>query len=265
MKQTIPELFLYFASYSGWGSRVEYATGLFQAFGVDLVPQKFDDREPPRRVYSGGNDDIRFWMAKKEEEWGRWLHIRHKSNPHRYHGVLQWMDLSREPMASRGDYHSFFMTATTINPERFVTFWRTVCVKLHPFHAFLDTKVNYNRRAHDVAVSGQVSKNTGWYLERLPGFFSHNYFGTVYLRRWREAVEHLPASIITPDANGLFVSAPSGLDLEGRMSDVYSPDDNAIIQTLGPEWFHLPDQPDRVHAPPLEEFLVATPQPQASE
>jgi hypothetical protein len=45
------------------------------------------------------------------------------------------------------------------------------------------------------------------------------------------------------------------------MHDVYSPDDLAIIQTLSPEWFHLPHKMDQSHAPSLEEFIQATPQP----
>jgi hypothetical protein len=145
-----------------------------------------------------------------------------------------------------------------------VALWENLCRSLDPFHAFLDTDRNYHRRAHEVAADGRITgKNTGWYLRYLPGFFAYNYYGTAYLRRWDEAVKRLPATLMAPNANGLFVSAPSGLDLEGRMSEVYSPDDFTIIQTLGPEWFHLPDQPDRVHAPSPAEFLAATPQPPA--
>jgi hypothetical protein len=228
------------------------------------LPQKFDDQDPPRRPYSGGAEDVHFWLAKGEQEWGRWLHFRHKSKDHVFEAVLDWVDSKSEPMKSRGDYHSMFMVVKTKRPERMVAFWQAACRSLHPFHAFLDTKANYNRRAHTVSVDGQVSKSSGWYTQRLPGFFAHNYFGSVYLRLWGDAARRLPASIFTPDANGLFVSAPSGLDLEGRTSEVYTADDLAVIQALGPEWFHLPDQPDQDHAPALEEFLAATPHPSAS-
>jgi hypothetical protein len=266
MKSRDQVLFLHLASYARWDQAEMYPINLFRSFGPDLAPQAFDDKDPPRRPYTGDTPDVRFWMNKADKEWGRWLFVRHKSKAHVYTGVTQWMDLDKEPMKSRGDYHSMYLTVKTKQPNRVIEFWRSACIGLQPFHAFLDTELNYNRRAHEVAPDGQVkNKNTGWYLQRIPGFFAYNYFGTVYLRRWGAKVENLPASLTAPDTNGLFVFAPSCLDLEGRRSDVYSPEDLAIIQTLGPEWFHLPDRPDRVHAPSLDEFLAATPPPPATE
>src|SRR5262249_55506181 len=93
------------------------------------------------------------------------------------------------------------------------------------------------------------------------GFFHITTTAPVYLRRWGKRPETLPSHLVTPDADGIFLVAPSGLDIEDQMTEVYSPDDLAVIQTLGPEWFHLPGQLDRGYAPTLEEFLAATPQP----
>jgi hypothetical protein len=239
-----------------------YPINLFRSFGQDIAPQEFDDKNPPRRLYSGDSDDLRFWMHQAEGAWGRWLFVRHKSKAHRYRGVIDWMDLDNEPMKMRGDYHSIYFTIKTKQPKRIVEFWRSACRGLHPFHAFLDTERNYHRRAFEVTEDGLVTnKPTGGYLQRIPGFFAYNYFGTVYRQKWGAATKTLPSSLTAVDANGLFVSAPSGLDLEGCQTEVFSPEDLAIIRTLGSEWFHLPSQPDHVHAPSLEEFIAATPQP----
>ncbi len=265
MKKIVSELFLHLASYSRWGTAEGYPSGLFRAFGEGLLPQRFDDRDPPRRPFAGDVSDVRFWMSKGEQEWDRWLFLRHKSKDHSLQGVVNWVDRSREPMKSRGDYSSLYMTIKTKAPTQIVEFWRSACIALQPFHGFLDTLDRYYRRAHEVEDDGQINKLTGWYTQRLPGFFAHNYFGTVYLRRWGDAARKIPASFTTPDATGLFVTAPSGFDFVGRMNEVYTPDDLAVIQALGPEWFHLPDQPDRVHAPSLAEFLAATPLQATSE
>ena len=215
---------------------------------------------PPRRTYTGTQGDIDFWLKKKNpESLGRHLYLK-KAGKRSYYFAVDWVDPEHEWVQSRGDYSRLYGRVKGTSAEVVVQVWQELCRLLLPFHAFLDTYDQYNRRAHRVLRDGSISKSTGWYFERLPGFFAHNYFGNVYLRRWGTKVQHLPAACTAPDANGLFVSAPSGLDPEEPVSEAYSPDDLTIIQTLGPEWFHLPRQPDRVHAPSLEEFLKATPQ-----
>lgn len=260
MQKTKTDLFVYLASYAPWGQE-NYAHTLFRLFGEDLSPQRYDGRDPPRRNYTGDAHDVQFWTAKGEQEWGRWLFCRRKANDHDYHAVIHWIDRTKEPMKSRGDYHSMYLTVKTTNPLRVMDFWRSACVELHSFHGFLDTGEQCNGRAHEVGDDGQIiRKLTGWYLQRLPGFFAYNYFGSVYLRRWgEELLGRLPAGCIDRVTNGMFIVAPSGLGVKGQSVEVYPPDDLAIIQTLGPEWFHLPTQPDQVHAPSLEEFLATTP------
>jgi hypothetical protein len=256
-------LFLYMATYAPWNESPVYPRRLFRCLEeAGLRPERLDDRDPPRRRYTSTEEDVQFWFAKREGA-GPYLQFQRRTHPNPYGLILHWMDLAIEFYRIRGDYHYLYMWIAPDDAQLILGLWRNLCRSLHPFHALLDTRRDHDRRAYEVAPDGRVvNKPMGGYLQRIPGIFAYNYFGTVYLRKWGEAVKNLPASLITPDANGLFVSAPSGLDLEGRMSEVYSPDDLAIIQTLGPEWFHLPGQPDRVHAPSLEEFLAATPQPE---
>jgi hypothetical protein len=262
MTEDARSLFLYLASYAPWHEATAYPERLFRCLEeAGFRPERYDDRDPPRRRFTGTEQDVPFWFAKRGRA-GRWLQFQRQTHPHPYGMTVHWVDRNIEFYRTRGDYHNLYMWPAAEDAKAAVALWESLCRSLHPFHAFLDTDRNYNRRAHEVAPDGRITnKNTGWYLQRIPGLFAYNYFGTVYLRRWGAAVRNLPATLTTPDANGLFVAAPSGLDLEARMSEVYSPDDLAIIQALGPEWFHLPGQPDRVHAPTLEEFIAATPQP----
>jgi hypothetical protein len=234
-------------------------TALLRVLHCSLRPDRFDEKDPARRKFSGSQNDVDFWLKKSNpDSLGRYLHLK-KLGKQSFYLAVHWVDPEHEWVRTRGDFNELYGGLKGIPVELVVQLWRELCRVLLPFHAFLDTLDQYNRRAHKVLPDGSISKTRGWYSERLPGLFAHNYFGDVYLRQWGTRVRNLPAGLTTADANGLFVTAPSGLDLEGRMSEVYSPEDLAVIQVLGPEWFHLPGHADQVHAPSLDEFMAATP------
>lgn len=262
MKIDERSLYLFMATYAPWNESPAYPQRFFRCLEESgFRPERYDDRDPPRRRFTGNEQDVQFWFAKRQGA-GRWLHFQRQAHPHPYGMTVHWVDRNIEFYRTRGDFHELCMWPAAEDAKAVVALWESLCRNLHPFHAFLDTDRNYNRRAHEIAPDGRITnKNTGWYLHYLPGLFAYNYFGTVYLRRWGASVQNLSAALTAPDVNGLFVAAPSGLDLEGRMSEVYSPGDLAIIQTLGTEWFHLPDQTDRKHGPSLDEFAATTPQP----
>lgn len=253
-------LFLYLASYTHWDSDPKYALQLFsclERFG--FCPHRLDERDPPKRLFKGGETDAKFWFAKKRG-MGRRLFAERTGQLPVFSLTAHWVDRGIELARVRGDYHSLQMSITVDerSADTALSLWRDLCEGLDPHHAFLDMEDAYNLRAHHVTSDGHVTKSTGWYLQRLPGFFAHNYFGRVYLRRWGPAVATLPTSYIAPNGQGLFIDAPSRLDLTGQRNAVYSPDDIAIIQAIGPEWFRLPGRVDHSIAPSAEEFLSAT-------
>lgn len=259
-------LFLYLASYAHWESDPQYALQLFSSlerFG--LCPHRLDERDPPKRLFKGGEAEVKFWFAKKRG-MGRRIFAERTGQLPVYSLTANWVDRGLELARVRGDYHSLQMSITVddSSADDALSLWRDLCKGLAPHHAFLDTEDAYNLRAHHVTADGHITKSTGWYLQRLPGFFAHNYFGKVYLRRWGPAVERLPTSYIAPNGRGLFIDAPSRLDLTGQRNVVYSPDDIAIIQAIGHEWFRLPGRVDHSIAPSPEEFLAATPNSHSS-
>lgn len=260
MKPDCPEFFLFLASHAPWGKSPSVPADLFQVLGHALRPDRFDENDPARRPFTGTQEDIDFWLMKTDpESLGRYLYLK-KAGKQSYYLAVDWVDPAHEWVRSRGDYSNLYGRVKGTPAEVVVQVWQEFCRILKPFHAFLDTEDQYNRRAHKILRDGSISKTTGWYKERLPGFFAYNYFGNVYLRHWGERVNKLPHAYKESDVNGLFISAPSGLDLESNMPAVFSPADLEIIETLGSEWFHLPGQTDQIRAPTLEEFIAATPQ-----
>src|SRR5262249_6440849 len=195
-----------------------------------LRPERLDDRDPPRRRFTGTEQDVQFWFAKREGA-GPYLQFQRRTHPNPYGMTVKWWDWSFEFYRTRGDYHNLNMWVAPDDAQSIVALWKNLCRSLHPFHALLDTRRNHDRRAYEMTPEERATSITGrpmgGYLQRIPGLFAYNYFGTVYIRRWGEVLKNLPASLTALDANGLFVFAPSGLDLEGRMSEMYSPEDLA--------------------------------------
>lgn len=253
MKPISAELYLFVASYAPWGRSPSIPAGLFQVLEPVLRPDRFDENDPARRKYTGTQEDIDFWLKKTPDALGRWLHIKKKGRKQSYSFVIDWVDPEHEWVRNRGDYSKLYGSLKGIPTEAVVQVWRELCRHLHPFHAFLDTFDQYKRRAQKVR---------GWYFERLPGLFAYNFFGKVYEKNWGPKVlASLPEEFVTRTENGFFLRAPSGLDMSGERQGAYSPEDWAIIKTIGEGRFHLPQQESKaVQAPSLTEFRAATPQ-----
>jgi hypothetical protein len=226
-----------------------------------LRPDWFDENDPARRKYTGTQEDIDFWLRKKSPDaLGRWLHFK-KMGKQSYYLVAHWVDPEHEWVRSRGDYSELYGRFRGMPSEEVVGVWQELCRLLLPFHAFLDTVDQYNRRAHRVLHDGSISKTRGWYFERLPGLFAHNFFGNVYEKNWGpKVVASLREEFVTHTDYGFFLRSPSGLDMSGERQGAYSPEDWAVIKTIGEGRFHLPDREDNsVQAPSLAEFRAATP------
>lgn len=246
------------SSYSDWGTDGRYARSLFECLARNgYVPERLDDRDPPRRLFSGTETDLSFWSAKPENAWSRWLFIRARADHERMDVTVHWVDRSVEPILSRGDHHSLYAVIRTARQADLVDCWQALCQTTNAFHGFLDYLAVYNFRAHQVSPDGTVAKNPPRYLDRLPGFFAHNFFGGVYLARWGESVAQ--AATILPTLRvekGLFVSEESGLSLEWSRDQPHSANAMRFTEALGSADFHLPGRNDLFpSAPRLEEFL----------
>jgi hypothetical protein len=286
-----PDLFFFMASYMPWDTSVVIPRQVFRILSSTLLPQRFDDHDPPRRRYTGSEEDVILWLKKRHpQQWGGFLHFERRGKNQPYYLIVDWVNLAVGMIQQRGDYNELYGLIKWADVGTAIRLWQGLCEVLRPFHAFLDTEFQYIRKAHRFLRNGLIDKTTGWYRKRLPGLFAYNFFGNVYVQKWgRRVLEALPPEWITFTPEGFYLYAPSGLDLQApelisyngrgycfwsRPISVdpswlqpyeYSPEDRAIIRLLGEEWFHLPDRPDRDCAPTLEEFRAATPPPPQEE
>jgi hypothetical protein len=86
---------------------------------------------------------------------GRWLFGQRRIRPNPYDLTVHWVDRTIELARVRGDYHSLFMTMDAEDFSLVISFWETLCRRMHPFHAFLDTERDYNRRAYELSPTGK--------------------------------------------------------------------------------------------------------------
>src|SRR5262249_22713868 len=98
-------LFLYIATYAPWNTSAIYPERLFRCLEeVGLRPERYDDRDPPRRRFTGTEEDFQFWFAKREGA-GPYLQFQRRTHPNPYGLIVHWMNLTIEFYRIRGDYH----------------------------------------------------------------------------------------------------------------------------------------------------------------
>lgn len=252
------ELFFYIASYDNWHESKQFPIGFFEALrksGMDI--DVFDCNDPPRRAFLCNKQDIEFWLENLGQNWSRWLFAK-KKNKEKFNVTIQLVNRNIEAVKSRGDYHCLYGSIKTDSIDNIKSFWELLCIRLSPFHGFLDTLSQYNRRAHKIRSDGSIEKITGWYRQFLPGFFAYNYFGEVYKTKWgKEVIVALPSDPVKDFHKGIFVWAPSGLRENNHCIPVYTEEDRDILERIGIEKFRLPDRftVDK-NAPNLEAFLA---------
>lgn len=238
------DLFFYLASHAPWERSPDHPRVLLAALDAEaLGPDLIDDADPPKRTRRSRREEEDFWLGMPPGEGYRWLFFRRRRHDC-YHITVTCVDRQREPIRSRGDYHSLYGSIRTGRPARAVRMWRRLCPAMGAFHGLLDTYSAYSRRAHEVLPDGTVRKNTGWYSRCLPGLFARNYFGDVFLRNWGPTVvASLPPDPVSAPHRGRFLTAPSGLRDLAEGDAPYSRADLDVIGRIGGWRFHRPGQP----------------------
>jgi hypothetical protein len=205
------------------------------------VPQFFSDRDPASRAFAFSEEDAAIWSSKGTDEIGKTLFLSLRSSGMAYDLVVTWVDRTHATVSRRGDYNVLYGRMSALEATSVTGIWRCLCTAMNAFHGWLDTPESYNQRAHRLLPNGRVQKTIGSYYSFLPGFFAHNYFGPPYVARPEFAQL---AGLAVPENgrlnSGFFVDSPTGPTV-GRPRDPYTAQERKIIEAIGPQWFHLPE------------------------